>query len=233
MLITVVEPGYFLSLAECAKASHADLVIWANSFHMRRHSTINRAAIKTVIGRQWLTIPVISKGSQEHTILDTQINNQLEWGRTHIKTLEINYRQSAYYDYYIDRLERLEQSAYHRLDVVLQASYRFLQDELGLAGLTESKALPAVAERTTRILEWMKALQADGYLLWPHELALIDVKRLQAEKINIHTMQFSAPEYHQPFNGFVPSLSTLDLLLNEGLASRDLLQRAGHVLQVG
>jgi hypothetical protein len=232
MLATVVEPGYFFALAECAKAVQADHIIWANSFHMRRHSTINRAAIKTVNGRQWLTIPVISKGLQEQFIYEAQINRQLEWGRTHTKTLEINYRQSAYYDYYIDRLDGLLQMPYDRLDAVLQACFGFVQNELGLAGASESRALPDVSERTTRIIEWMKALQADGYLLWPHELALIDVHQLQAERIKIYTIYFSAPEYHQPFTGFVPSLSTLDLLLNEGPASRTLLRNAANVQTV-
>jgi hypothetical protein len=232
MLITVVEPGYFLSLPECAKALQADHVIWANSFHMRRHSTINRAAIKTVNGRQWLTIPVISRRVEQQAIHDAQVNNQLEWGRTHLKTLEINYRQSAYYDYYVDKLEKIGQLQYDRLDAALQASFDFLQHEMGLPGLTKSTSLPAVGDRTSRIIAWMKAVQAARYLLWPQELALIDVERLTAAKIEICTMHYSAMEYHQSFTGFIPSLSALDLILNEGPASREILRKAGNAQSV-
>ena len=229
MLITVLEPGYFPSLAECAKALQADRVIWANSFHMRRHSTINRAAIKTVNGRQWLTIPTIGKGLQEQAIHDACINNQIEWGRTHGKTIEINYRLSAYYDFVIDKLAPLWQTRYDRLDDVLKSAFRFLQSELGLAQAIESITWPAVSDRSERIIAWMKTLAADQYLIWPHQAMLIDVARLRAAGITVFAMHYTEPVYHQAFAGFISDLSVLDLVLNEGPAGREILRKAGSV----
>jgi hypothetical protein len=232
MLLTVLEPAYFFQQSEFAKALHADGVVWANTFQFRRHSTINRAAIKTVHGAQWLTVPVFSRGKSGQTIRDTGIQRQKEWPATHLKTLEINYRVTPYYDFYLDEIEEIFRESWLHLDPLLSRVFRALAPARLAAALTTSAELAVCADRTQRILEWTHQLAADSYLLWPHEIALVDVARLQKAGIALYTFRFKAPEYRQSFGEYIPNLSVLDLWCNAGPAGPGLLHKAGQTTKI-
>ncbi len=229
MLLTVLQPSYFFPQSDFAKALQADVVVWADNFHFRRHGTINRAAIKSAQGMQWLTVPVISHGKSGQSIAQTKILQQEKWPATHRKTIEINYHITPYYDFYQDSLDRVWQKNWFELNPLLLQVFEIFAPARLLAILKAAGELTVCSDRTERIRTWMRQLDADSYLLWPHELALIDVSRLQEAGIALYSFDFYAPEYQQSFGKFMPNLSVLDLMCNNGPASHGLLRQAGKI----
>ncbi len=228
MLCTVIEPSYFLRQDECAKALQADVVIWADSFSFRRHSTINRAAIKTVHGAHWLTIPVLSRGHAGQSIRETRIQNQTDWRTGHLKTLEINYHLTPWYDALADNIAAVLRDSWTHLNPYLQRQVEVLAPPKPLCAVGSSD-LPPHADRTDRVIAWMRQMHASAYLVHAHQISLLDVPRLQQSGIGLYIFQFTAPVYQQAFAGYVADMAMIDLVCNEGPASYGLLQRAGRV----
>ena len=71
----------------------------------------NRNQIKTPHGRQWLTIPVHSRGAQTQNIPINQIRIVWEnpWNETHLKAIRQSYSKAPCFERYPPLLERFYQ----------------------------------------------------------------------------------------------------------------------------
>ncbi|NLP12127.1 WbqC family protein [bacterium] len=197
-------------------------------FFFRRHSTINRAAIKTVHGAHWLTIPVLSTGHTGQSIRQTRIQNQEDWRTAHVKTLEINYHLTPWYDAVADKIAAVLQNPWTHLNPYLQHQVAALAPPKPLCAVCSSDLEPH-ADRTDRVIAWMRQVHADAYLVHAHEVALLDLSRLQQSGLGLYLFRFTAPVYQQAFAGYVPHLAMIDLVCNQGPAGYEFLQRAGHI----
>ncbi len=93
MIIAAHQPNFLPNLAFFNKMKLVDLFIIIGNIQFEKHEGWQqRHKIKGANGDIWLTVPVF--GSQNQLIKDVKINNQLNWRRKHIKTLETVYGRS-------------------------------------------------------------------------------------------------------------------------------------------
>ena len=153
----------------------------------------SRAVIATENGSQQLTIPVVHDGGKM-TMRDVRISEHGNWRHQHWNAIVSAYRKSPFFEYYADDFAHFyEERDGFLLDFNLRL-HGVVSELLGLERkvkfLSDEVADAAVDLR--RIAE-PKALEAfDGVMLQP---------------------------YYQVFaqrNGFIPSLSIVDLLFNMG-----------------
>ena len=72
--------------------------------HLAKQTYRNRASIYSPNGKLDITVPLI-KGSKNHTSMkDVRISYDFNWQRLHWLSLESCYRSSAYFEYYEDEL---------------------------------------------------------------------------------------------------------------------------------
>ena len=81
--------------------------------------------------------------------------------------------------------------------------------------------------KTERIIEICKKLKASTYLSGSGGREYLDESRFEEEGIDLEYQHFAHPSYQQQFmkddEDFLPYLSVLDLLLNEGPDSRQVM----------
>ena len=153
----------------------------------------SRAVIATENGSQQLTIPVVHDGGKM-TMRDVRISEHGNWRHQHWNAIVSAYRKSPFFEYYADDFAHFyEERDGFLLDFNLRLHgvvSELLGLDRGVKFLSDEVADAAVDLR--RIAE-PKALEAfDGVMLQP---------------------------YYQVFaqrNGFIPSLSIVDLLFNMG-----------------
>lgn len=205
----------------------SDMVVWADTFMYKKHSTINRACIKTVAGLQWLTIPVSANERPSPQIRDVQIDQSHLNIQAHVKSLRVSYQNSPYYFFLADELNALLEQAFTHLNQLCLESVRFLCRRLRIkTTIISSGDLPAVEDRTERVIRWLEATGCSDYFVEPLEADLIKSEEIKTHGYSISVGAFRAPRYHQLFNSFLPNLSGLDLLFNEGEKSRSILSNA-------
>jgi hypothetical protein len=187
--------GYFSSL----KTHNFDFLFECHE-HFPKQTYRNRASITSPDGVLDLIVPVV-KGSKVHTaVKDVKISYDLKWQRLHWLSLQTCYRSSAYFEFYEDGLAPFYEKKYDFLFDFNLELYSWILKQLKLA-----HELKFTTEYENDI---------------PEELDF----RNKFNKKEIHLIE--AKQYFQVFsdrNSFIPNLSILDLLFNQGPQTKSYL----------
>ncbi len=216
MKLTVLQPAYFPSIDQIGKLLSADKVIWADPFYFHKHGNINRTRIKTIAGPKWLTIPVLSPGIKT-PITEVLIDNHEDWQQRHRRSLELNYKNSAYYYFYCDALMAMLQSPQNALNPFLIKGLKLALSWLKVdSKIVASTGLPQISDRNERIVAWCEQTGCDTFIIEPFEKDLLDLEWLSKKGIVLKEFSIETVTYFQQYPDFYFPLSVLDLLFNEG-----------------
>jgi len=169
--------------------------------HFPKQTYRNRARIHSPNGILDLIIPV-KKGANNHSLIkDVRISYDADWQRLHWRSFQAAYRSSSFFEFYEDDFAPF----YHQKTVFL---YDFNCQLLELC-----LALLKINGKFENTSEYIK--QPDDY---------IDLRNAIHPKKEVNYA--SSKEYFQVFsqkNGFIPNLSIVDLLFNQGPQSKQFL----------
>jgi hypothetical protein len=160
--------------------------------HFIKQSIRNRFVIASPQGALPLSIPLVNSGNKT-CAGEKLISYQEPWQTKYWRAIESAYRNSPYFEYFEEEIKSAFFSKHellvHYNETILHAVFNVLRKSVALTTTTSYQA--------------------------NYELDFRDEK-----KINARINHF--PEYYQvfkPTTGFIPNLSILDLLFNEGLFS--------------
>lgn len=239
MLVTIHQPHYFPWLGYLERMLRADVFVLLDHVQFERGNYQNRTRILMDGEPRWLTVPVAQR-SQKERIVEKEIDNRQEgpraWGAVHFANLRHGYRLAPFAREYLPALERLLKTRWERLVELNAAALEFLREAFEIrTPLIRSSELGVQGVKSELILEICRALGADGFLGgMGGSRGYLDIDAFRRAGVRVQWQQFASPPYPQcaPRPGaaapFVAGLSSLDLLLNCGPHSRDLLlSRAG------
>jgi hypothetical protein len=230
MIVAAHQPHYLPWLGYLDKVARADVFVVMDDLQFEVQNFQNRQRLKLAHGPAWLTVPV-RRGSQTDRICDKQIittsNPRHHWQHQHWNTILYNYGRAPFFARYADELrdaytrpwERLVDLDRHMLELAL----RWLDLR---TPILSSSQLRLRGTKTDRLLDMCKKLQADVYLTGSGgSTGYLDVAKLAAAGIEVQWQRFTHPTYPQrhPGAGFCSHLGFLDLVLNCGPASRDVV----------
>ena len=169
----------------------------------QKQSWRNRCRYYAADGPQYLNFPIVHEGTHELPIRDIRVDYSTPWIQKTERAIASAYDSSAYFEYYKDELFAILDSRPETLfDLDLQI-IRFFLRKTGIAAdirLTEEYYEPAGGEAGTLGRDYRE-------LLHPKRPDTV-LKDLGLEK---PYFQVFARKY-----GFIPNLSIMDLLFNEG-----------------
>jgi hypothetical protein len=173
-------------------------------------------------------VPVLSKEKYKQSILETKINNAIQWKRKHLKAILWNYRNAPYikkYEFCFWEIYSKEWNLLCELNIEL---IKKILEILGIKrNLYRSSELNLTGRRTELIVEMCKKLSADTYLSGIHGRDYLDERLFVKNSVKLIYQDFRHPSYKQCWGGeFIPNLSIIDLLLNCGENSLEILM--GH-----
>lgn len=188
----LIYPTYFPNLVHFLAMVNADVVYFEVSDNYQKQSFRNRTEIYSANGKLALTVPVSYSQKNRQQYKDITIANDDLWQQQHLKSLQSSYSMSPFFEFYIDDLMPLFENQFNYiLDFNLKC-FEVLKDCLQLDIITKS----------TETFEKEPKSKTD-YRPLVHR--------------NYKTTTFEP--YTQVFtekHGFIPNLSILDLLFNEG-----------------
>ena len=178
----------------------------------------NRNQIKTPNGVLWLTVPVASKGRFHQQIRQTEINGQ-SWIDAHLRSLELNYSRTPYFQEVIGRLEPVYRNKNTLLSELNSSLIKAVIDYLKIeTKITNSSDYSYSGENPTeKLVELCVQSQASHYVSGPAARAYLDTESFESREIKTEWFDYGFyPAYPQPWGEFIDRLSIVDLLFNCG-----------------
>lgn len=213
--------GYF------HKVAMSDVFVFFDDVqYPRGKSFVNRVLIKLNDGANWIQVPVIGK-SELKPINEVEINNTLPWRPKMLKTIELVYKKSPFFEWlYQDFKDCLNGDFVFLADVNI-ALISFLSEKAGFK--TEFVRSGTIqtnnSDQSQRIPEIVAALKCNVYLTGSGSGSkrYISEENFNMRNISLRFQKFQHPRYNQLHGEFVENLSFIDMLFNCGTQSRDIL----------
>jgi hypothetical protein len=232
--VVILQPSYIPWRGYFDQICHADLFIFYDDVQYDKRGWRNRNQIKTLRGKQWLTIPVHSRGSQIENIPINEIRIAWDslWNQNHLKALQHAYARTPYFSRYLPLLETF----YQRRDEFL-ADFTIdftvaLTHELGNSHtrfMRSSELADTDGQKTNRLIQILQAVGATHYISGPAARDYIEQEKFDEAGITLEYMEYNYPEYPQLYPPFDPHVSILDLLFMTGPQAPSYIFKGSHV----
>ncbi len=224
MILAVHQPQYLPWLGYFHKIANCDLFLFLDDVQYKKREFQNRNKIKTPNGPLWLSVPVVTKGQYTQNIRDVKILPQDGWAQEHLKSIEHNYARAAFFNEHKDFLHSFYAAPH---DTLIEASMSMINYIMSYLKInTPFKMSSEYGVSTTsseRIVDLCKKTGADTYLSGAGGRDYMDEELFRRNNIKVIYQEYKHPEYPQLHGAFEPYLTVMDLMLNCGPQSREIL----------
>jgi hypothetical protein len=226
MRVTILQPSYLPWLGFFEQMCRSDQFVLYDDVQFTRRDWRNRNRVRVLEGSVWLTVPVIQKNKYEQSLLETKIDNSTSWKRKHLETIRCHYSKTPFFDLHFPWCEKIFNSEWNFLLDLSLETIQYLKGELKInTPLLRSSELGEPGNKTERLVSICKQLGATQYLSGESARNYISEKDFSDQGIELVYQEYQHPEYPQRYEGFVPFLSTIDLLFNCGDKSMKFLKQ--------
>ena len=224
--VAIHQPEHHPWLGFFKKMSQTDIFVFFDDVQYNSSGFQNRNYIKTNTGKTLLSVPVLSKFDSK--INEIKIDKTKNWFKKHKKSIMINYSKTDFFEEYKNKIEEIYETEYEYLIELNTKVIKFFLNELKIkTKIIFSSSLNLDSNSPKKILEICKKFNADKYISGVHwGLENLNLKEFSDNQIKIEFQKFFHPIYKQCHSPFIPNLSTLDLILNEGENGRKILEKS-------
>ena len=201
----------FLSIAYLPPIQYITKFLTHESVYIEMHENFqkqsyrNRCVIYGANGPLTLVIPVNKKRGRKNIITDILIDYNTDWQNMHWKSMVSAYQNSPFFEFYKDELNQL---LFYRKKFLVDFNLNLLNYINRLLNLNDTYSLSEDYQSDSEVHDYRQSINPK--------------KRLQRQDRSFQPM-----EYQQVFiekYGFIPNLSVVDLIFNEGPNSHHILE---------
>lgn len=226
MLVAIHQLHYLPWLRYIHKLAASDVFIVLDNIQFNKNGYQNRNSIKTPQGRLVLTVPILHQFAQnlDQVLIDTKQS----WQRKHWGSIQNSYRKAPFWSEHEPFMQEVYvKRSWEKLNELNQFMLDYFLKVLGVkTRIVYGSDLPVPGDASERLINLCKAVGGTGYLTGAFAVGqYLQPESFEKAGLKLAVQEFKAPEYPQlfPEKGFIPELSILDLLLNCGPRSLDVL----------
>jgi hypothetical protein len=227
------QPNLYPYAGFFAKLISVDEFVIVDNVQYVKKEYHNRNMLKFSDGTsKWLSIPVKNSGRYKQDIKSAEIDDKYDWRKLHLRTLELNYRKTAFFDEFFPSMRELFVKDWTMLSDYNIAFIRKSMEYLGITTpLTIASEKEICGEAHELILDICRKTGAESYLHGIHGLDYVDFDFLSANGVASLIQVFVPIEYPQMHGAFIPNLSILDVIFNCGKeGSLNVIQKGSRIL---
>ncbi len=223
MLVGIHQLHYLPWLRYFEKIARSDVFIVLDDIQFAKNDWQNRNKIKASAGATVLTLPVFQSLGQR--LDEVRINNTLPWRRKHAQSILQAYAAAPCFEEHRAFIETIYADDWDYMNDINRAMLAYYLDALRITTpVVYASTLKVPGAATERLIGLIKAVGGDRYYSGAYALEVyLDAQALERAGIGLELQHWTAPVYPQLHGEFVKDLSIVDLLMNCGTRSRDVL----------
>lgn len=197
----LLHPTYFPSIVQMAAVVQAEEIVFEIQDNYQKQTYRNRCYIAHTNGTLLLNVPIKhSKDGTRQKMQDVVVENAFPWQKEHWRSIQNAYRTSPFFEFYEDDLAPLFMEPVTHLLNYNQIIFETLTDLIGFK---------------------VPVSKTDTYEISP---SILDLRKLANAKSKtiFHLQPYT--QVLESHHGWLPNLSVLDLLFNEGPNSLNYLE---------
>jgi hypothetical protein len=223
IILSAHQPVYLPWLGLIHKIALADIFCVFDIVQYQRKDFNNRNKIKTSAGPIWLTVPVKSSGRLDSIITDIEIIND-GWQKKHLKSIELNYKKTPYFEQYFFGLKKILDTPYQYLADLNFDILVYVLDVLDIdTKIVKASDYSFVGTKSELVLDMCTQLDADIYIFGEQGKDYADVDVFKSKGVHPYFQSYNHPIYKQIKGEFEPFMSVLDLIFNQGKDSKEII----------
>ena len=215
-VVAIHQPEYLPWLGFFKKMMNVELFVFLDDVQFRKKGWQNRNRIRINDGTTLLSIPVHTHSYPK--INEVTIDNEKNWSIRHKKSILYNYARAPYFDEIKDFIESIFEKKFQYLVDLNTEIIKFIMNELEIKSkIVFSSELEISKKGSDRVIDICKAVGADHYItgtFWAE--SNLRVEEFKKSNIDVEFQKFQHPIYKQIHGEFIPEMSIIDLLFNEG-----------------
>ncbi|GGG57838.1 WbqC family protein [Bizionia arctica] len=197
----LIHPTYFPNVAHVAAMAQANEVTFEMDDNYQKQTYRNRTYIYAANGILQLSVPVIHSQKDRQKYRDLKISNVENWQAIHWKSLESAYKTSPFFEYYEDELRHLFTE---KADYLLDFNLKCMNTVFDCLQLDLKSSKTEIYQKTLE--------DKSDYRF------LVNARKQISYNFDTYTQVFNDK------HGFIPNLSILDVLFNEGTNALNYLE---------
>ena len=230
MIVSINQPAYHPWLGYFERILVSDLHIVLDHVQFEKNSFVNRNRVRTADGSSWLTTPVRTKGRFGAPIDELEIAAVPGWRRKHWETIRQAYSGSPFFDDLAPFLESVYSREWTHLLPLCSELSSWIGKQLGISTkVVSSSTLSPSGRKDELVLELCKKVGATTYLSGSLGRRYLREELFESAGIQVVYQDFKHPIYSQRYEPFMPAMATIDLLMNHGPRSADILSASQEV----
>jgi len=215
MVVSIHQPNYFPWLGYFYKISKSDVFVLLDDVQFSNEGMHNYHYIKTPQGSLRLKIPV-----DQHTgdlIMNVKTKDFLGWKQKHIKTIEANYKKSAFFSTVFNDYVQLIDREYNNLSEMNASIIEFILVKFEIeTKIIKSSELNIASTKEEKVMDICIALNATTYYSGTGAKAYQNESDFNSRGLQLSYSVFKSFEYKQLWGSFQSNVTVLDYLMNCG-----------------
>ena len=218
MKISILQPSFLPWLGYFKIIQKSDVVVFLDDVQFDKRSWQQKNIIKTVKGPLNLTIPVLTKNKFDQKINEVLIDYKKDFIKKHLTTIKQNYSKSKYFELYFDFIEKIYNQKHKYLFHLNMEFILFFMEKIFHVQkkIYFSSDLNVKTKKSQLILDICLKFNSTQYICASGSKNYLDENAFYNKKIKIEYNNYIHPHYKQLYGDFISNLSSLDLVMNEG-----------------
>ena len=164
-IIAIMQPTYLPWMGYFDLMDQCDIFVFLDSVQFNRRSWQQRNQIRTIHGKQMLTVPVLSKGMRNQLIKDVKIDQSQDFAKKHIRAIQSAYSKTMFYKNYAGDLASILEENHEFLCALNINIICWLSKALGISReMMCSSYMKTSGSKASLLLSICQSLGATHYL---------------------------------------------------------------------
>ena len=219
------QPEYLPWIGFFNKIYMGDQYMIVDNVQYRKKYFQNRNRIRAQNSWTWISVPVLTKGKFDQILREVRIDNALPWRRKNWRSIEYAYGKSPHFPDYADSFREVYEKEWDWLvelnETLIRLVLRHLEIDIPISRASE---VGVTGQKTELIVSMCRAVGATTYVSGRFGKEYLDIQAVQEAGIELLFQDFKHPVYRQQFEPFIPEMSIIDLLFNEGPRAKDIVR---------